>query len=143
MSVHTATSEQLVELLSLSDVDELISTAHTARGMLFHPTRYGDWIKCHGHKEWTFKDDLKEQGCNTCHICGCTCASADAALCISCGLKADRGEVVYDPNEGWLLRVRGHLPSHGRLHHAASHTLSAGVAGSQSHQGQHRPRCTS
>lgn len=39
---------------------------------------------------------------NRCHVCASLAINADAALCLTCSGRADRGEVVYDPNIGWV-----------------------------------------
>lgn len=46
---------------------------------------------------------------NRCHVCGGVAVNADAALCLTCSGKADRGEVIYNPNTGW--RTAMHIPA--------------------------------
>lgn len=39
---------------------------------------------------------------NTCHVCTNVAIHADAALCLFCSTRADRREVIYDPDKGWV-----------------------------------------
>lgn len=46
---------------------------------------------------------------NRCHVCNGPAVNADAALCLTCIEKAERGDVFYDPDRGW--RERGLTPA--------------------------------
>lgn len=50
-----ATDDELVELFSLEDVEELRATAsHHPNGDMSHQTCGGEWLKRTGRREWTF-----------------------------------------------------------------------------------------
>jgi hypothetical protein len=44
---------------------------------------------------------------NRCHVCGDIAVHSDAALCLTCSGRADRGEIVYDPDRGWCQVLPG------------------------------------
>lgn len=47
---------------------------------------------------------------NRCHVCGGIAVHSDAALCLTCSDRADRGEVRYDPDSGWRAAPEVALP---------------------------------
>jgi hypothetical protein len=40
---------------------------------------------------------------NRCHVCDAVAVNADAALCFTCSMRSDLGEIVYDPDRGWKV----------------------------------------
>lgn len=52
---------------------------------------------------------------NPCHVCGDVAVHSDAALCLTCSGRADRGEIVYDPDSGWRAAPEVALPDGSEL----------------------------
>lgn len=46
---------------------------------------------------------------NPCHVCGDVAVHSDAALCLTCSGRADRGELWYDPQWGWMMTLAANI----------------------------------
>lgn len=49
---------------------------------------------------------------NRCHVCNAPAINADAALCLTCSERANRGEVWYDPHWGWMQTLTSNIEMH-------------------------------
>ncbi|MDE2104724.1 MAG: hypothetical protein KGL39_46235 [Patescibacteria group bacterium] len=46
---------------------------------------------------------------NRCHVCNAPAVNADDALCLTCSERAERGEVWYDPQWGWMETMASNM----------------------------------